>query len=100
MLYTMRCDFCKRELEIGCPISQHEDIIAPGIECGKKCPGTLKQVIKAPRHIFSKEPFPSTGNEVALPTAHGEDIKFTDKQHARDYLGERGLTSKWIENDM
>jgi hypothetical protein len=50
--------------------------------------------------MFMKESFPATGNEVSLPTPHGEDIKFQDKIHAREYLNEHGLMSKWIENDM
>lgn len=100
MLYDMRCDECNRELEIGCPINEHLDIIVPGITCGKMCPGTMYQVIKSPSMIINREAFPATGNEVQLPTPHGEDKKFTDKIHAREWLGERGLTSKWIENDM
>lgn len=95
----MRCDVCKRTLEIGCPISMHEETVAPGIECGT-CPGTLRQIIVSPRSVFVKEGFPATGNEIQLPTEHGVDIKFQDKYHARDYLEERGLMSKWIENDM
>lgn len=100
MLYDMRCDTCKRELEIGCPINQHEDIIKPGIVCGEDCNGILHQVFRPPSMIIRRSPFPATGNEVALPTNHGEDIRFQDKSHARDWLGERGLMSKWIENDM
>jgi hypothetical protein len=100
MLYDMRCDVCEKELTIGCPISQHEDIISPGILCGNKCPGTMKQVFKAPSMVISKEPFPATGNEIQLPTPHGVDKKFTDKVHASEWLGERGLISKWIEDDM
>ena len=105
MLYDMRCDVCKRELTIGCLISRHEDIISPGILCKDnisftECFGTLRQVFKAPSMIISREPFPATGNEVQLPTPHHVDMKFQDKIHARDWLGERGLTSKWIENDM
>lgn len=100
MLYDMRCDTCKRELEIGCPLNQHDDIIKPGIACGDGCDGILHQVLKGPSLIIKKSPFPSTGNEVQLPTEHGEDVRFQDKSHARDWLGERGLTSKWIENDM
>ena len=100
MIYLMRCDTCKRYLDIGCPINQHEDIIKPGIACGQKCLGILRQVITPPRLVFGREPFPHSGNEVALPTNHFEDIRFQDKIHAREYLGERGLMSKWIENDM
>jgi len=104
MLYDMRCDVCKRELEIGCPISLHDDIVKPGIKCRDAmedgCLGTMKQVFKAPSMVINKEPFPATGNEMHLPTNHHEDVKFTDKVHAKDWLGERGLMSKWIENDM
>ncbi len=96
----MRCDTCRRELVIGCPISQHGDIIAPGILCENGCSGRLKQIIKVPSMFIKKEPFPATGNEIQLPTPHGEDKEFTDKIHAREWLGERGLTSKWIEDDM
>lgn len=100
MIYLMRCDTCKMEMDIGCPINQHSDIIVPGIACGQECYGTLRQVITPPKLVFGKEPFPHSNNEIALPTPHGEDIRFQDKIHAREYLGERGLTSKWIENDM
>jgi hypothetical protein len=101
MLYQMKCDICKRELEIGCPITQHSDIITPGIRCRKNnCAGILRQVITPAGPVFVKGGFPATGNEVALPTNHGEDIKFKDKHHARDYLEDHGLMSKWIENDM
>ena len=106
MLYDMRCDVCKRELEIGCPISQHEDIIKPGIPCEhgnppwQNCYGILRQVFKPSSMIIERSPFPATGNEVQLPTPHFEDVKFQDKIHAKDWLGERGLMSKWIENDM
>jgi len=100
MLYLMRCGTCKRHMDIGCPINQHEDIIKPGIVCGRPCLGILRQVIQAPRTIINRSEFPSTGNEVQLPTPHGVDMKFQDKYHARDWLGERGLTSGWIENDM
>lgn len=101
MLYEMRCDECGRELEIGCPINQHDDMIRPGILCeNDNCIGTLRQILKGSSMIINRSPFPSTGNEVQLPTEHGEDVKFQDKNHARDWLGERGLMSKWIENDM
>ena len=110
MLYEMRCDVCKRELEIGCSINMHDDIIKPGILCTKwdklwpprsgYCKGTLRQVFKPSSMIIERSPFPATGNEVQLPTPHHVDMKFQDKIHARDWLGERGLTSKWIENDM
>jgi hypothetical protein len=101
MLYDMRCDTCKRTVEIGCPISMHEDIIVPGIECNEgNCHGKLKQIITPPRHMFVKEGFPGTGNEMQLPTPDGVDVKFRDKIECRDYLGERGLQSNWIENDM
>jgi len=96
----MRCDVCERELEIGCPISLHDDIIKPGIPCGDDCYGILRQVFKPSSMIIERSPFPATGNEVQLPTPHHVDMKFQDKIHARDWLGERGLTSKWIENDM
>ena len=101
MIYSMRCNTCKRNLDIGCPITQWEDIIQPGIVCGMKtCSGTLVQVITPPRIVFGRDPFPHSGNEVALPTKDHEDIRFQDKIHAREYLAENGLTSKWIENDM
>ncbi|KKM07090.1 hypothetical protein LCGC14_1737420 [marine sediment metagenome] len=105
MLYDMRCDVCRRELTIGVPISQHKNVIAPGWPCSAaptkfNCSGRMKQIFKAPSMIISREPFPATGNEVQLPTPHHVDKKFQDKIHARDWLGERGLTSKWIENDM
>jgi len=107
MLYEMRCDLCKREIEIGCPISQHEYIIKPGMLCKGSvpsvlgCAGTLRQFHKnASIMVIDRSPFPGTGNEVQLPTHHGEDMNFRDKSEARDWLGERGLTSKWIENDM
>ncbi len=112
MLYDMRCNLCKRELEIGCPIDQHDDIIKPGIHCSSakgleiaivrdsNCPGIMIQILKPSSLIINRSPFPATGNEVQLPTEHFEDVKFTDKYHATDWLGERGLTSKWIENDM
>jgi len=106
MLYDMRCDECKRELEIGCPISLHDDIIKPGIECTRDaymlggCIGTLRQILRPSSMIIKRSPFPATGNEVQLPTPHHVDMKFQDKIHARDWLGERGLTSKWVENDM
>jgi len=100
MLYDMRCDVCKVEIEIGCPISLHDDIIKPGIECGESCYGTLRQILKPSSLIIERSPFPATGNEVQLPTPHNVDKKFQDKSHARDWLGERGLMSKWIENDM
>ena len=100
----MRCNVCKRVIDIGCPITQHEDIIKPGIPCSdpilSQCSGTLKQILVAPRVVFAKEGFPATGNEIQLPTEHGVDIKFQDKYHAQDYLEEHGLISKWIENDM
>lgn len=100
MLYDMRCSDCEKELVIGCPISQHNDIIKPGIKCGPDCYGILTQVFKPSLMIIERSPFPATGNEVQLPTPHHVDMKFQDKIHARDWLGERGLTSKWIENDM
>jgi len=105
MLYDMRCDVCKRELEIGCPINQHDDIIKPGINCRDdlgygSCNGTMRQILKPSSMIIERSPFPATGNEVQLPTPHNVDKKFQDKSHARDWLGERGLMSKWIENDM
>ena len=100
MLYDMRCDICKRELMIGCPISQHEDIIRPGIDCGNGCYGKMRQILKSPSVIINRSPFPATGNEVQLPTPHHVDKKFSDKIHAREWLGERGLISKWVEDDM
>lgn len=101
MIYLMRCDSCKKELDIGCPITQWEDIIRPGIACGTPgCFGMLAQVITPPRIVFGREPFPRTGAEVQLPTPDHVDIRFDDKIHAREYLAENGLTSKWIENDM
>lgn len=100
MLYRMRCDYCKKELEIGCPISQHDSIIAPGIAHEGGCFGTFRQIIEAPRIAFAKEGFPKHGHEIALPTEHHESKSFRDKSEARDWLGERGLTSKWIENDV
>ena len=104
MIYLMRCDTCKKTLEIGCPAEMHEDFIKPGIKCNdgieSGCNGFMKQVILAPHTIINRSPFPGTGNEVQLPTPHGEDMHFRDKSEATDWLGERGLTSKWIENDM
>lgn len=104
MIYIMRCDVCKRTLEIGVPITQHENIIKPGIKCNdgieSGCVGTMRQIIVPASTIIHRSPFPGTGNEVQLPTNHGDDKKFRDKSEARDWLGERGLTSKWIENDM
>ena len=103
MKYDMRCDVCERVLEIGCPINQHNDVIKPGIACNEDvliCHGTLRQVILPPRMFINRSPFPGSGNEIQLPTKNGEDVKFRDKNEARDWLGERGLTSKWIENDM
>ena len=104
MLYTMRCDVCRRILNIGVPILQHESIIKPGIRCDDNiefgCVGILRQIITPPAIIINRSPFPGSGNEVQLPTNHGEDMNFRDKSEARDWLGERGLTSKWIENDM
>ncbi len=100
-LYDMKCDKCERMLEIGCPIDQHEDIIKPGIKCElDNCSGILHQVFRPPSQIIRRSPFPATGNEVQLPTPDGVDVRFQDKIHARDYLEERGLQSKWIENDM
>ena len=96
----MRCNVCMKVLEIGCPINQHNDIIVPGIKCEGHCQGTLKQIIVTPGMIIRRSAFPGVGNEVQLPTPHGVDMKFRDKSEARDWLGERGLTSKWIENDM
>ena len=49
---------------------------------------------------ISRENLPGNGNEVQLQTNHGDDMKCQDKSEVRDWLGERGLTSKWIENDM
>jgi len=86
-------------MDIGCPADQWEYVIKPGMP-HDDCLGMLAQVITPPRAIFGREPFPHSGNEVALPTAHHEDIRFQDKVHAKEYLGERGLMSKWIENDM
>lgn len=101
MLYEMKCDVCERVLDLGCPITLHSDIIKPGVACEQNgCKGTLRQVITPPKQIKVKGSFPAEGNEVALPTPHGQDIKFKDKVHAREYLGEHGLTSKWIEDDM
>ena len=97
MLYLMRCD-CGVELDIGCPANQYDDIIKPGID-HVGCHGILRHVI-TPSTVFSRGPFPATGNEIQLPTPHFEDKKFMDKIHAREWLGERGLTSKWIEDDM
>ena len=99
MLYLMRCDTCKKELTIGCPAEQWDDIIKPGMP-HDDCYGMLAQVITPPRIVFGRDPFPRTGAEVQLPTPHHEDIRFQDKIHAREYLAENGLTSKWIENDM
>lgn len=104
MIYLMKCNVCDKEMDIGCPIELFDDIIAPGISCKDAieqdgCKGKLKQVI-VPSRVFARSPFPHSGNEIALPTNHFEDIRFTDKVHAREYLGERGLMSKWIENDM
>lgn len=103
-MYLMRCDTCKRTLEIGCPAMLHEEFIKPGMKCTNSlnngCNGNMKQVITAPHTIINRSAFPGTGNEVQLPTNHGEDVRFRDKSEARDWLGERGLTSKWIENDM
>ncbi|KKK72189.1 hypothetical protein LCGC14_2906370, partial [marine sediment metagenome] len=68
MLYDMRCDVCERELEIGCPISQHDDIIKPGILCtgnlfkgmivkySNTCQGTLRQVFKPSFMIIERSP--------------------------------------------
>jgi len=104
MLYDMKCDICKRVMEVGCPITLFDDIIRPGISCVDAhedgCKGRLKQIILPPRAIINRSPFPHSGNEVQLPTKHHEDIRFDDKIHAREYLAENGLTSKWIENDM
>jgi len=114
MIYLMKCDKCDKTLEIGCPMNRHDDIIKPGIGCQdelnyingcgsqskRTCTGILRQVIVPPRHMFVRGSFPATGNEVQLPTEHGVDIKFQDKYHARDYLEDHGLVSKWIENDM
>ncbi len=99
MLYDMRCNLCKKELSIGCTMDQWESIIKPGMP-HDGCYGILKQIIKGPSMIINRSPFPATGNEVQLPTEQFEDVKFTDKYHATEWLGERGLTSKWIENDM
>ena len=114
MIYQMRCDTCHRILDIGCPMNQHEDIIKPGIACDQEmttfirhktrtitnCNGTLRQVI-LPARIFSRSVFPGKEpNEIQLPTPYGVDMEFSDKIHAREWLGERGLMSKWIENDM
>jgi len=103
MKYQMRCTVCKRELEIGCPIDQHDNFIKPGIPCTdtlEGCFGVLHQVFTPAKMFINRSPFPGQGNEVQLPTKHGEDVKFRDKSEAREWLGERGLTSKWIENDM
>ena len=103
MRYLMRCTVCYRESVIGIPIDQHEYVIKPGWSCTtdeNSCAGRMKQVIEAPNMIINRSPFPHSGNEIALPTQHHEDIKFKDKVHAREYLAENGLTSKWIENDM
>jgi len=98
MNYLMRCDSCDAEIRITCSISEHEHIVKPGIEC--RCRGIHKQVLEVPEHMFTREPFPGTGNEMQLPTPHGVDVKFRDKIEGREWLGERGLMSKWIENDM
>lgn len=101
MLYSMRCDICKRELGIGCPMKDYDSIIKPGIKCEYMgCAGTLVRFFASINMIINRSPFPGTGNEVHLPTPHGEDKKFRDKSEAKDWLGERGLMSKWIENDM
>ena len=101
MLYPMRCDICKRELDIGCPMLDYDSIVKPGIKCGyKNCAGILRRFFTPAKMIINRSPFPGKGNEVAIPTNHGEDMSFRDKSEARDWLGERGLMSKWIENDM
>lgn len=104
MLYPMKCDTCHKVLDIGCPMESHTAVIKPGIKCNDQikdgCNGTLVQIIMAPCTIINRSPFPGTGNEVQLPTNHGEDMTFRDKSEAKDWLGERGLMSKWIENDM
>lgn len=101
MLYPMRCGTCKRELDVGCPAKDYDSIIKPGIKCEyNKCTGTLFRFFTPVRTIINRSPFPGKGNEVAIPTNHGEDMSFRDKSEARDWLGERGLMSKWIENDM
>jgi hypothetical protein len=104
MIYSMRCDVCKKVLDVGVPVNMHESFIKPGIRCNDGietgCVGMMNQIIMPPAFIINRSAFPGRGNEVALPTAHGEDVRFRDKSEARDWLGERGLTSKWIENDM
>ena len=106
MIYSMKCDTCGKQLDIGCPVDRWETYIKPGIVCNDpsitaSCDGMLRQIITPPKVIFGREPFPRDApNEVQLPTPYGEDKRFDDKHHAREWLGERGLTSKWIENDM
>ena len=97
MLYLMRCDRCEKELEIGCPINMHLDMIKPGIDCD--CSGKMYQVMQPPRHVFMKSAFPRRGNELFLPTPHGVDLPFTDKIHCREYLAEHDLVSGRVEND-
>jgi len=79
MIYLMKCDYCERELDIGCPAHSWEDIIKPGINCGEDCFGKLRQIITPPKLVFGRDPFPHSGNELQLPTPHGVDIRFQDK---------------------
>jgi len=99
MIYVMRCTSCGDTLEMTVPANKHTDLIKPGWP-HPGCLGRMEQVILAPHTIINRSPFPGRGNEVQLPTDHGEDKNFRDKSEARDWLSERGLTSKWIENDM
>lgn len=97
MLYQMRCGECGKELELGCPLAHFDAVIKAGQPCD--CGGTMHQVITRPSHAFGRSPFPREGNEQFLPTPDGQDIRFQDKMHAREYLAEHGLVSGRVEND-
>lgn len=95
MIYTKECLDCGNYREICCSISQHEVQVKPVSRC-PNCGGVERQVIEAPCEIRERTPFPKHGHEHVSykPGFHS----FRDRGHAREYLAERGLGSKFLDD--
>lgn len=95
MIYTKECLDCGEAREISCRISEHETIVKPDTIC-PSCGGRERQVIENSLEIRHRSPFPKGLNDNCT---YGDPIYLRDKSHARDVLAERGLGSKFIDDD-
>lgn len=95
MIYVKECLDCGNERTITCSIMSHDILVKPASRCSV-CGGVERQVIENSLEIRRRTPFPKGLNDNCT---YGDPIYLRDKVHARDVLAERGLGSKFIDDD-